>query len=58
VCIQDVYNPGYPSTSSKPFDQPFFLALTQSLGIAPNTFTPGKTPLPGVTKIDYVRVWQ
>jgi beta-glucanase (GH16 family) len=58
VCISDVYNPGYPATSSKPFDQPFFLAMTQALGIDPNTFLPGKTPLPGVTRIDYVRVWQ
>jgi len=58
VCISDVYNPDYPRTSSAPFDQPFFPALTQALGIGPNALLPGKTPLPGVTRVDYVRVWQ
>lgn len=41
-----------------PFNQPFFMALTAGLGVAPNYFTPGKTPLPAVTRIDYVRVWK
>ncbi|MDT4939162.1 MAG: hypothetical protein QOG80_2833 [Pseudonocardiales bacterium] len=57
MCISDTYNPGYPATSSAPFDQPFFVALTAGLGVAPNTFS-ANTPLPATTKIDYVRVWK
>jgi hypothetical protein len=41
-----------------PFDQPFFLALTQALGIGGNAFNPATTPLPATTQIDYVRIWQ
>ena len=52
TCISDNLPAG------NPFDQPFFLALTAGLGVAPNAFTPGKTPLPAVTRIDYVRVWK
>jgi beta-glucanase (GH16 family) len=40
-----------------PFDQPFFLALTQALGIGSNSFVAGTTPLPATTQVDYVRVW-
>lgn len=53
TCVSD----NLPSNGI-PFDQPFFLAMTQGLGVSPNYFTPDKTPLPGVTKIDYVRVWK
>jgi beta-glucanase (GH16 family) len=57
VCVNDVYNPGWPATSSKPFDQPFFMALTAGLGVGTNAFIAGQTPLPAVTTIDYVRAW-
>lgn len=40
-----------------PFDQPFFIALTQALGIGTNAFDPAVTPLPATTQVDYVRVW-
>jgi hypothetical protein len=32
--------------------------LTQALGIGLNGFTPGTTPLPATTRVDYVRVWK
>jgi beta-glucanase (GH16 family) len=41
-----------------PFDQPFFVSLTQALGIGTNAFNPATTPLPATTSIDYVRVWR
>jgi hypothetical protein len=41
-----------------PFDQPFFIALTQALGVGTNSFNPATTPLPATTSIDYVRVWK
>lgn len=44
-------------TSAAPFDQPFFIALTQGLGVGQNALT-AKTPLPAVTQVDYVRVWK
>lgn len=36
---------------------PFFVALTQALGIRPNAMT-SATPLPATMQIDYVRVWK
>jgi Glycosyl hydrolases family 16 len=47
----------HPSTGSEPFDQPFFIALTQALGVGTNAFTPGATELPATTQIDWVRAW-
>ena len=47
----------YPTTGSEPFDQPFFIALTQALGVGTNAFTPGVTQLPATTEIDWVRAW-
>jgi beta-glucanase (GH16 family) len=47
----------HPSTGSQPFDQPFFIALTQALGVGTNPFTPGVTELPATTQIDWVRAW-
>jgi beta-glucanase (GH16 family) len=47
-----------PSTGSEPFDQPFFIALTQALGVGTNAFTPGVTELPATTQIDWVRAWE
>ncbi len=46
-----------PSTGSEPFDQPFFIALTQALGVGTNAFTPSVTELPATTQIDWVRAW-
>ena len=47
-----------PLKDSAPFDQPFFIALTQAVGVAGNAFDPNTTPLPGTTTIDWVRVWK
>ena len=47
----------HPSTGSEPFDQPFFIALTQALGVGTNAFTPSVTELPATTEIDWVRAW-
>jgi beta-glucanase (GH16 family) len=46
-----------PSTGSQPFDQPFFIALTQALGVGSDAFLPGTTPLPDTTEVDWVRAW-
>jgi hypothetical protein len=43
--------------SPAPFDQPFFLSLTQALGVGTNSPT-ASTPLPATTLVDYVRVWK
>jgi beta-glucanase (GH16 family) len=56
-CLTDGYRPSNVS-SAAPFDQPFFVALTQALGIGSNAFKPSSTPLPATTSIDYVRVWR
>jgi hypothetical protein len=44
-------------TPPAPFDQRFFIALTQALGSGTDAFTPTKTKLPATTQIDYVRIW-
>jgi hypothetical protein len=53
-CIIDNYQSTLGGTA--PFDQPFFLALTQAIGTGTNAPT-ANTPLPATTHVDYVRVW-
>jgi beta-glucanase (GH16 family) len=57
TCLTDNYRPSNVS-SPAPFNQPFFIALTQALGVGTNAFNPSSTPLPASTNIDYVRVWK
>jgi beta-glucanase (GH16 family) len=56
TCLTDNYQPSNVS-SPAPFDQPFFIALTQGLGVGTNALN-GGTPLPATTSVDYVRVWK
>jgi beta-glucanase (GH16 family) len=56
TCLTDYRSS--PLINSDSFDQPFFLALTQALGIGDNVFGPAVTPLPATTQIDWVRVWR
>ena len=58
TCLTDNYVPDDGVDSPAPFDQGFFLALTQALGVTTNAFNPSTTPLPATTLIKYVRVWQ
>jgi beta-glucanase (GH16 family) len=58
ACLTDNYQPDGGLTSPQPFNQPFFISLTQALGTGTNTFDPSRTPLPATTSIDYVRVWK
>ncbi len=58
TCLVDRWDPAAPLVAPEPFDQPFFLALTQALGVNTNAFEPGITPLPATTQIDWVRVWK
>jgi hypothetical protein len=57
ACLTDSYQASNVA-SPAPFDQPFFVALTQALGVGTNAFNPSTTPLPATTSIDYVRIWQ
>jgi beta-glucanase (GH16 family) len=57
VCLVDNYIPDGGLTAPAPFNQPFFVVLTQALGYGANAFDPLSTPLPATTSIDYVRVW-
>jgi hypothetical protein len=58
LCLLDYWIPAAPLERPQPFDQPFFIALTQALGIGTNEFDPATTPLPATTAVDYVRVWK
>ena len=53
VCLTDNLVP----SGTSPFDQPFFVALSQALGSGSNAFQPGVTPLPATTLVDWVRAW-
>jgi beta-glucanase (GH16 family) len=57
TCLVDTWNPALPLSKPEPFNQPFFIALTQALGVDTNAFEPGTTPLPATTQIDWVRAW-
>jgi beta-glucanase (GH16 family) len=56
-CLTDHYE-AIGLSSPAPFNQPFFIALTQALGVQTNAFDPDTTPLPASTRIDWVRVWK
>lgn len=59
TCLVNNWNPAPPLTKPAPFDQPFIIALTQSLGVATTANEPGTaTPLPATMQIDRVRVWK
>ncbi|MHB8736612.1 MAG: glycoside hydrolase family 16 protein [Terriglobales bacterium] len=57
VCMTDNYQASGGVPAAAPFDQPFFIALTQALGSGLNAYDPLLTPLPATMSIDYVRVW-
>ncbi|WP_338183826.1 glycoside hydrolase family 16 protein [Jatrophihabitans sp.] len=57
-CLVDTWNPAAPLVAPQPFDQSFFVALTQALGVGSNVFGSTSTPLPATTQIDYVRAWK
>ena len=54
TCLTDHYQ----TYGTNPFAQPYFIALSQALGLSPNNFYPGVTPLPATTTIDWVRAWK
>lgn len=57
TCLVDNYS-ATGLTGAAPFDQPFFIALTQALGVGTNAPNPLTTLLPATTQIDYVRAWK
>lgn len=57
-CLTHRIDAADPLTGSAPFDKPFFLILTQTLGIGQNPFDPATTPLPQTMEVDRVRVWR
>jgi len=52
TCLVD-----HPTTGSQPFDQPFFIALTQALGIGTNAASPSTPVSTATTQVDWVRAW-
>ena len=52
ACLVD-----HPTTGSRPFDQPFFIALTQALGIGTNAASPSAPVSTATTQVDWVRAW-
>jgi len=52
TCLVD-----HPTTGSRPFDQPFFIALTQALGIGTNAASPSTPVSTATTQVDWVRAW-
>jgi beta-glucanase (GH16 family) len=58
TCLVDRWQSKIKNSASAPFNQPFFLALTQALGVNSDAYVTGKTPLPATTTIDYARIWK
>jgi len=59
TCLRDTWRPAPPLKSPAPFDQPFYLVLTQALGRVDgqNAFDPETTLLPARMQVDSVYVW-
>jgi beta-glucanase (GH16 family) len=57
-CLVDHPDPAAPLVSPEPFDQPFFLVLTQAIGFGSNAPLDGVTQFPSTTLVDWVRAWQ
>lgn len=56
TCLRHTIDPGGDLQAPQPFDQPFFVALTQALGVGTNAYS-AATPLPATMQVDYVHVW-
>ncbi len=56
TCLVDHWSAASPLVDPAPFNEPFYICLTQALGIGTNQFVAGTTPLP-TTSVDWVRVW-
>ena len=52
VCLTDMWLNG-----PAPFNQPFFIALTQAIGLSGSNAVTANTTLPATTEIDWVRAW-
>ncbi|HEX3335570.1 MAG TPA: glycoside hydrolase family 16 protein [Jatrophihabitans sp.] len=57
TCLVDDYR-AMSSVPGGPFNRPFYLTLTQALGIGHNPFNPATTPMPATTQVDWVRIWK
>ncbi len=57
VCVSDTWLPTPGDPAGAPFNQPFFIALTQAIGVTTNVPTT-KTPFPDTTQIDWARAWE
>lgn len=57
ICVVDHPNPAAPLTSPEPFNDPFFIALTQALGSGTDNYVAGTTHLPATTLVNWVRAW-
>jgi beta-glucanase (GH16 family) len=57
TCLVNNWQPDAPLTKPAPFNRPFFMILTQSLGVGANDFSAYKTPLPATMRVDWVKVW-
>jgi beta-glucanase (GH16 family) len=56
-CLVDNWFPASPQVKPAPFNLPFFLNLTQALGLGANAPS-SKTVLPATMQVDWVRVWR
>ncbi|WP_344111998.1 glycoside hydrolase family 16 protein, partial [Nocardioides humi] len=56
-CFSHAWTPSAPLTAPQPFDQPFYVVLTQVFGGSWNAITQ-QTPPEATMSVDWVRVWQ
>jgi beta-glucanase (GH16 family) len=53
----EICNVDHPVTGGAPFNEPFFIALTQALGIGTNAASAAAPPTAATTQVDWVRAW-
>lgn len=57
VCFTHSWTPAAPLVAPQPFDQPFYVVLTQVFGGGWNAIT-DQTPTSATSAVDWVRVWK
>ena len=56
TCVDHKIHAASPLIGSQPFDKPFVMNLSQTMGLGTNAPVEG-LPLPLTTEVDYVKVW-
>lgn len=57
VCLVNRWSPADPMVKPQPFDEPYFMTLSQDLTVGENAYRDSPAPPPVTMRVDYVKVW-